>query len=72
MIYHKRYLLDYNNDQWVLIYMFENLVYPIIIGFGATLLGLEAAWHFTACEIHDKTIKPCIYKQVKLVLLNGR
>jgi hypothetical protein len=52
--------------------MFENLVYPIIIGFGATLLGLEGAWHFTACKIHDKTVKPCIYTQVKLVLLKGR
>jgi len=51
--------------------MFENLVYPIIIGFGATFLGLEAAWHFTACKIHDKTIKPCVYKQVKLASLNG-
>jgi hypothetical protein len=52
--------------------MFENLVYPIIIGFATTLLALEAAWHFTACKLPDKTIKPCIYKQVKLVLLNAK
>ena len=52
--------------------MFENLIYPIIIGFGVNLLGLEAAWHFTVCKIHDKTIKACIYKQVKLVVLNAR
>ena len=55
--------------------MFENLVYPIVIGFAMTLLALEAAWHFTACKLPDKTIKPCIYKQVKqvkLVLLNAR
>jgi hypothetical protein len=48
--------------------MFENLVYPIVIGFAMTLLALEAAWHFTACKLPDKTIKPCIYKQVKLAL----
>jgi len=50
--------------------MFENLVYPIIIGFGITFLRLEAAWYL-ACKSHDKTIKPCVYKQVKLALLNG-
>ncbi|MDP9288844.1 MAG: hypothetical protein M3P08_11690 [Thermoproteota archaeon] len=52
--------------------MYENLVYPIIIGFATTLLALEAAWHFTACKLPDKIIKPCIYKQVKLVLLNAK
>lgn len=52
--------------------MFENVVYPITIGFTITLLALEAAWHFTACKLSDKTIKPCIYKQVKLVLLNTK
>jgi hypothetical protein len=49
--------------------MFEYLIYPAI-GFVVTLEGLEAAWHFTACKIHDKTIKPCIYKQVKLALVS--
>jgi len=49
--------------------MFENLVYPAV-GFVVTLLGLEAAWHFTACRISDKTIKPCMYKQVKLAIVN--
>jgi len=44
--------------------VFENLVY-LVIGFVGTLLGLEAAWHFTACSIPDKTIKPCMYKQDK-------
>jgi hypothetical protein len=47
--------------------VFENLIYPVI-GFVGTLLGLEAAWHFTACKIPDKKIKPCMYKQVKIVL----
>jgi hypothetical protein len=49
--------------------MFENLIYPTIV-FGVTLLVLEAAWHFTACNIHDKTTKPCMYKQLKLALVN--
>jgi hypothetical protein len=49
--------------------MFENIAYPAI-GFVGTLLGLEAAWHFTACRISDKTIKPCMYKQVKLAIVN--
>ena len=40
--------------------MFENLVYPIIIGFGATFLGLEAAWHFTACKIHENNKTMCL------------
>jgi len=57
MIYHKRYLLDYNSNQCLPIYMFENFQYLITIGFGAY-------------NIHDKTIKPCIYKQVKLALVS--
>jgi hypothetical protein len=48
--------------------MFENLIY-VVIGFVGTLLGLEAAWHFTACRIPDKTLKPCMYKQVKLAIV---
>jgi hypothetical protein len=48
--------------------MFENLIY-VVIGFAGTLLGLEAAWHFTACRIPDKTLKPCMYKQVKLAIV---
>jgi CheY-like chemotaxis protein len=50
--------------------MFENLIYPAV-GFIAALLGLEAAWHFTACKLPDKTIKPCMYKQVKLALVRA-
>jgi hypothetical protein len=50
--------------------MIEYLIYPAI-GFVATLLGLEVAWYFAACRIPDKTIKPCIYKQVKLALVSA-
>jgi len=51
--------------------MFENLIY-LGFGFIGTLLGLEAAWHYTACKIPDKTLKPCMYEQVKLVLANAQ
>ena len=55
--------------------MFENLnlaaVYGIL-GFSITYLALESAWHFTACRLHDKTIKPCMFKQVKAVLISNR
>ena len=51
--------------------MLENIAY-LGLGFATVFLALEAAWHFTACKLPDKTIKPCIYKQVKLVLLNAK
>jgi hypothetical protein len=47
--------------------MIENLAY-LAIGFATTFLALEAAWHFTACKIKDKTIKPCFFKQIGLLL----
>jgi len=46
--------------------MIENLAY-VAIGFATTFLVLETAWHFTACKIKDKTIKPCFYKQIGLL-----
>ena len=56
--------------------MLEYVIYPLI-GFVGTLLGLEAAWHYTAwhytaCEIPRDTIKPCIYKQAKLAFVKVR
>lgn len=44
----------------------------VAIGFVMTYLSLEVAWHFTACKIKttsEKLIKPCLFKQVKLVTL---
>ena len=35
------------------------------MGFAGTYLGLEAAWHFTVCKIRDKSVQPCLFKQVK-------
>jgi hypothetical protein len=71
MIYHKYCLLRYNTLIKASFAMFEYLMYTAI-GFVGTLLGLEAAWHFTACKIRDKTIKPCMYKQVKLALVTRK
>ena len=51
--------------------MIENLAY-LAIGFTTTFLALEAAWHFTACKIHDKTIKPCLYKQIGILKQNRK
>jgi hypothetical protein len=39
----------------------------LAVGFVTTFLALEAVWHFTACKIKDKTIRPCFYKQIGLV-----
>ena len=49
--------------------MFENigLTMYMVAGFIVTYFSLEIAWHFTACKIHNKTIKPCMFKQVKTV-----
>src|SRR5215467_2305498 len=49
-----------------LIGIFESIAY-IALGFATTLLSLEAAWHFTACKVHDKSIKSCVYKQIRVL-----
>ena len=49
-----------------LINVFESVAY-IVLGFATAFLSLEAAWHFTACKIHDKSIKPCVYKQIRVL-----
>ena len=51
--------------------MLENIAY-MGLGFAAVLLGLEAAWHFTACRIKDKTINPCLYKQTGVLKQKGK
>jgi len=45
--------------------MLENIAY-VGVRFAA-FLALEAAWHFTACKIDDKLIKPCLYKQIGIL-----
>ena len=73
MIEHEksRYPLQYKQHVMdsVLSEMFEILIY-LAIGFVGTLLALEIGWHFTACSINNKTMKPCLFKQIKLALLN--
>ena len=56
--------------------MIENLAY-VVMGFALTYLSLEAAWHFTACRLKvdgssdkkmEKMMKPCMFKEMKMVL----
>ena len=49
-----------------LINVFESVAY-VVLGFATALLSLEAAWHFAACKIPDKSIKPCLYKQIRVL-----
>ncbi|MFL6393033.1 MAG: hypothetical protein ACJ708_00025 [Nitrososphaeraceae archaeon] len=46
--------------------MLENIAYAGL-GFATVFLALEAAWHFTACKINDKSIKPYLYKQIGIL-----
>lgn len=57
----------------VLAIMIENISWALYVltGFVVSFIGLETAWHFTACRIHDKAIKPCMFKQVETLLLVG-
>jgi hypothetical protein len=48
--------------------MIENLLY-LTMGFVVTYISLEVAWHFTACKIKDKKIKPCMFKEIKTMLV---
>ena len=45
----------------------ESLLY-VVIGFVVTYLSLELAWHFSACKIKDKKMRPCMFKEIKTVL----
>jgi hypothetical protein len=49
----------------------DALIYPMM-GFAATFLSLETAWHFTACKSHDRDLKPCVFKQVKEMAVRHR
>jgi hypothetical protein len=46
--------------------IFESIAY-IAFGFTTAFFSLEAVWHLTACKIHDKSIEPCFYKQIRLL-----
>jgi hypothetical protein len=47
-----------------------NLVIYSVIGFAISYLSLEVIWHITACRMPDETIKPCLFKVVKTIVLN--
>ena len=49
--------------------MIENILY-VVIGFVVTYLSLELAWHFTACRITDEKIRPCMFKEIKTVMIS--
>ncbi|HZC50307.1 MAG TPA: hypothetical protein VE244_14750 [Nitrososphaeraceae archaeon] len=53
--------------------MLENLhlVAYVTLGFAISYLALEGGWHFTACKIKDKSIPPCIFKQVKTTFITS-
>jgi hypothetical protein len=46
-----------------------NLVAYVTLGFALCYLALEGGWHFTACKIKEKSIPPCVFKQVKTMLI---
>ena len=48
-----------------------NLLVYLVLGFAISYLALEIGWHFTACKIKDKSIPPCVFKQVKTVLVSS-
>jgi hypothetical protein len=45
-----------------------NLAAYVAFGFAISFLALEGGWHFTACKIKEKSIQPCVFKQVKTLL----
>jgi hypothetical protein len=49
--------------------MFKNLFY-LKTRFDPILIAFEATRQFTACIIPDKTIKPFMFKQVKVAIAN--
>jgi hypothetical protein len=48
-----------------------NLAAYVMLGFTISYLALEGGWHFTACKIKNKTLPPCIFKQVKTKFFTG-
>lgn len=48
-----------------------NLLGYVVLGFAISYLTLEGGWHFAACKIKDKSIPPCVFKQVKTRLISS-
>ena len=54
--------------------MFENITLAMYfgIGYAITYLALETAWHSAACRLQDNAVKPCLFKQIKMVMTAER
>jgi hypothetical protein len=49
--------------------MIKNLAY-VTMGFAATYISLEVAWHFAACRFKDDNkIKPYMFKEIKIAFM---
>jgi hypothetical protein len=76
MTNHMCLLLRLNSNLYDTYNMIENLAY-VIMGFAATYLSLEVAWHFTACRLKEdisdekKIMKSCMFKEMKMVLMTS-
>jgi hypothetical protein len=72
MINWRRFLLKLINSLSYTVSMIENnnLLY-LIAGFIFTYLSLEVAWHYTACRIKDNKIRPCVFKEIKTMLVSA-
>jgi hypothetical protein len=49
----------------------DNVLF-ILLGFIPTYLALETAWHFTACKHRELSSSPCVFKQVKMVVVRSK
>jgi hypothetical protein len=43
-----------------------------IMGFVISYLALEIGWHYTACRIKDKSVPPCVFKQIRVIAANKK
>lgn len=44
----------------------------VLLGFVPTYLAIETAWHFTACKHCEISASPCVFKQVKMVVVRSK
>lgn len=68
------YIMIFIYVKYKLDYMLENLtlIAYAIIGFVVSYVALEIGWHYTACRIKDKSIPPCVFKQVRVIASNKK
>jgi hypothetical protein len=71
MINWRRFLLKLINSLSYTVSMIENNLLYLIAGFVSTYLSLEVAWHYTACRTKDNKIRPCVFKEIKTMLVSA-